>query len=75
MSNIAEGFERFSPAEYHQYLLISKASCAEVRSQLFVALDVGYIDRARFERLQEKAVEVGRIVGGLRAAVKKRKDQ
>jgi len=75
MSNIAEGFERGGRGEFHQFLSTAKASCAEVRSQLYVAHDVGYLDKANFDRLMEQAEEVGRILGGLRAAVdKQRKD-
>jgi len=69
MSNIAEGFERGGRAEFHQFLAVAKASCAEVRSQLYVALDVGYLDKESFDRLIEKGEEVGRIIGGLRASV------
>jgi len=74
MSNIAEGFERGSRAEFHQFLVIAKASCAEVRSQLFVALDAGYLDQTEFNKLSTLAKEVSRIVGGLKTAVKQQRD-
>ena len=75
MSNIAEGFERGRPSEFHQFLSIAKGSCAELRSQLFVAFDAGYLTQVDFEDLLEAAVEVGRIVGGLRAGVQRKKSQ
>jgi four helix bundle protein len=73
MSNIAEGFERGRPAEFHQFLSTSKSSCAEVRSDLYVAFDVGHVKEARFEALMAQAEEVGRLVGGLRASVERRR--
>lgn len=42
MSNLAEGCERGGRPEFYQFLVIAKGSCAEIRSQLYVALDVGY---------------------------------
>ncbi len=71
MSNVAEGFERGSSAEFHQYLVIAKASCAELRAQLYLALDVGYIDQKIFNETMKLAEEVARLVGGLRASVKR----
>src|SRR5215203_953767 len=53
MSNIAEGFERNRAAEFHQFLSTAKSSCGEVRSQLYVALDVGYVTEPVFARLYE----------------------
>jgi len=43
MSNIAEGFERGSNTEFIQFLYISKGSCGEVRSQIYIARELGYL--------------------------------
>jgi four helix bundle protein len=72
LSNIAEGHERSSPAEFHHFLSIAKGSCAELRAQLFVALDVGYLPRDAFDLLLSRAEELGRIIGGLRTSVAKK---
>jgi four helix bundle protein len=75
MSNIAEGFERGGRGEFHQFLSTAKASCAEVRSDLYVALDVGYLDHTAFSQLLVKAEEVAKIVGGLRSSVATQRDE
>ena len=66
---MTEGFERGGRGEFQQFLSIAKVSCAELRSQLYVGLDIGYLGRDRFSQLLEQAEEVGRILGGLRVSV------
>lgn len=66
LSNIAEGYERGRKAEFAHFLSIAKGSCGEVRAQLYVAMDQGYLDRPTFDELQEMSSETGRIIAGLR---------
>ena len=74
MSNLAEGFARGGRAEFRQFLVVAKGSCSELRSQLYVANDVGYITDAKFESLMAETDELQRIIGGLRSAVQKQRD-
>ena len=62
MSNIAEGFSRRSTKEFSQFLFIAKGSAAEVQSQLYVALDQGYISQENFNKLYSKSDEVARLI-------------
>ena len=65
MSNIAEGYDRSGTAEFIHFLATAKGSAAEVRCQLYVALDQEYIEQSDFNELSELAAETGRMVGGL----------
>src|SRR3989344_2512313 len=62
LSNIAEGFERGSNVELVQFLYIARGSCAEVRAQLYVALDAGYVERSTFNRLTDHAEAVSSML-------------
>ena len=75
MSNLAEGFDRGGRGEFHQFLVIAKGSCAEVRSQLYVALDAHYLSQELFEKLLDMAEELSRVINGLRSAVQKQRDR
>ena len=73
MSNIAEGYERGGRAEFHQFLVIAKGSCGEVRSQLYVANDVGYLDEPNFLPIKQNTEELSKIIAGLMKSVKTQK--
>ncbi|SRR5258706_7147896 len=65
MSNIAEGHDRSGTGEFVQFLSNSKGSAAEVRCQLYVASDQGYINQEEFDELNDLAIETARMIAGL----------
>jgi len=58
MNNIAEGFERDSNKELIKFLGYSKGSAGEVRSMLYVALDLKYISKKEFESVYNNSIEI-----------------
>ena len=74
LSNIAEGFERGGRSEFHQFLVVAKGSCGEVRAQLYVALDAGYVDAETFKNLHKLSQETAKVIGGLLVSVRAQRD-
>ena len=64
-SNVAEGFERGSQREFVRFLLIAKGSAGEVRSQLYVALGLDYIESDTFDELYDLATRTSRKLAAL----------
>ena len=64
-SNIAEGFGRKTDKEFIYFLNVAKASCYEVKSQLYLALDVGYIDKIEFEGAYMICEAISKTIHGL----------
>ncbi|MBB6216412.1 four helix bundle protein [Anaerosolibacter carboniphilus] len=65
MSNIAEGFERNSYREFIHFLYIARGSCAEVKSQLYVLIDLNYIDERTFKNLYDRTSQISKALLGL----------
>jgi four helix bundle protein len=70
MGNVAEGFDRGGDKEFIQFLSVSKGSCGEVKSDLYVALDQQYINPIQFNQLYNSADEVGRLLAGFMVYLK-----
>jgi len=58
MNNISEGYERDNNREFIKFLGYSKGSAGEVRSMLYVALDLNYISNDQFKICYDKAVSI-----------------
>jgi four helix bundle protein len=58
MSNIAEGYERDNNKEFIKFLGYSKGSAGEVRSLLYVARDLNYIDELEFGRYYNQCISI-----------------
>ena len=68
-SNIAEGFERRGNREFIKYLWIAKGSAAEVASQIYHVLDVGYVSQEQFDGVYDSAKRIGSLIHRLIASI------
>ncbi len=64
-SNIAEGFDRETNKEFKRFLYIAKGSAAELKSQLYLAFDLGYLKSNEFDILIEEVNEISKLLYGL----------
>ncbi len=65
MNNIAEGFERKSNDEFKYFLFVAKGSSAEVRSMLYLALELDKISKDDFDDLYRLLVDISKLLSVL----------
>ena len=73
MANISEGYERDGDKEFVQYLSQAKGSAGELRSHLYVALDMNFIDPAELDPLKKRVVSISKQISGLIRYIKSSK--
>ena len=64
MHNIAEGFDSETNAEFTRFLRYAKRSCTEVQSELYVALDEGYVSLEEFKEAYDHAARTRATIRG-----------
>jgi four helix bundle protein len=71
-NNIAEGFDRSSDAEFSRFLYYSIGSCSEVKSMLYLASRLSYLESELVSKLIEDCNELSKIIRGLIKALKRK---
>ena len=69
-NNIAEGFDRSSDADFSRFLYISLASCSELKSMLYLAKKINYLNESKRDDLIMKTSEISKIITGLIKSLK-----
>ena len=64
-SNIAEGYERNSSREFARSLKIAKGSCGELRTQLYIGIEAGFLDKTQAMKFIQETEEISKMLQGL----------
>ena len=69
MSNIAEGSERSTKADFRRFLAMAHGSIGEIRNHLVIANDDRYIDQASYDTMHPLAIELSKMIAGFMKAL------
>lgn len=74
-ANVAEGFARNSNTDFARFLDMSRGSCAELQSHLYLVYDLRIIEEERFKRLYMQVDRTAAAIGGLILSLRNDKPQ
>lgn len=72
VANIIEGHARFSKKEFRQFLFLANGSLVELEYYIELSLDLRYINKTEYEKLESQRVLAGSLLGGLIRAISKK---
>lgn len=64
-SNLAEGDERGTDRDAVRFFYMAKGSVAELRTQVQIAHEIGYMKRSEYEDVEVECVQLGKMIGSL----------
>ncbi len=70
-SNISEGYERDTAKDRSKFLTYAKGSCGELRTQIYIGMDIGYIEKEQGNKWVQETRELSRMLYGLMKYFKK----
>ncbi|MCK4838277.1 MAG: four helix bundle protein [Desulfobulbaceae bacterium] len=71
-SNIAEGHERGSNKEIANFMNYAKGSAGELRTQIYIGMDIGYIGQEQGKHWLREAEEISKMLHGLIRSIRAR---
>lgn len=71
-SNIAEGHDRNSGKEFIRFLNIAKASCGELRTQIYFCIEIGFIDKEKGSEILNKTLKISSMIFNLIKSIKQK---
>ncbi len=63
-SNIAEGFDRYSKKDFIRFLIIARGSISEIQNNLYIAIDLKYINQNDFQETYALSKDLGKQING-----------
>ena len=72
-NNIAEGFERDTTKDFIRFLYMARGSSGEVRSMLYLAVRLKYIDTETFDKLKFQTEEISKMIKGFINSIRNNK--
>jgi len=73
-SNIAEGSERSSKKDFIRFMKYAKGSCGELRTQIYIGIDIGYIEQTQGKEWLNETREISAMLVGFINSVEKQLD-